>query len=54
MLRSKDLKNYKFQHVDPWSDILASMTWAIRSLVFTNDTVKFNVFPQKNKSILDD
>ena len=33
MLRSKDLENYDFDATDPWSDILASVAWAIRNNV---------------------
>ena len=33
MLRSKDLENYDLDQDDPWSDILASVAWAIRSTV---------------------
>ena len=33
MLRSKDLENYDFNPTDPWSDILASVAWAIRNTV---------------------
>ena len=31
MLRTKDLVNHVFDHVDPWGSILASIAWAIRS-----------------------
>ena len=33
MLRTHDLENYEFDHEDPWTDILASVAWAIRSSV---------------------
>ena len=33
MLRSKDLENYDLDQDDPWSEILASVAWAIRSTV---------------------
>ena len=33
MLRTHDLENYDFDHEDPWTDILASVAWAIRSSV---------------------
>ena len=35
MLRSKNLEDYDFTQDDPWSDILASVAWAIRSTVHT-------------------
>ena len=31
MLRTKNLQQYDFDALDPWSDILASVAWAIRS-----------------------
>lgn len=31
MLRNKDLENNNFDLLDPWTDILASVTWAINS-----------------------
>ena len=31
MLRTKELQKHTFDTVDPWSDILASVAWAIRS-----------------------
>jgi hypothetical protein len=33
MLRTHDLENYEFDYEDPWTDILASVAWAIRSSV---------------------
>ena len=33
MLRTHDLENYEFDHEDSWTDILASVAWAIRSSV---------------------
>ena len=35
MLRLKDLANYDLDSTDPWSEILASVAWAIRSTVHT-------------------
>ena len=35
MIRSKDLANYNLDSTDPWSDILASVAWSIRSTVHT-------------------
>ena len=31
MLRTKDLQTHKFDDLDPWSELLASAAWAIRS-----------------------
>ena len=35
MLRTYELENYDFDRDDPWTDILASCAWAIRSTVHT-------------------
>ena len=31
MLRTKELQKHTFDMIDPWSEILASVAWAIRS-----------------------
>ncbi len=31
MLHFKNLQQYNFVDVDPWGELLASVTWAIRS-----------------------
>ena len=31
MLRTKDLQTHEFDDLDPWSELLASAAWAIRS-----------------------
>ena len=31
MLRTKDLQTHEFDDMDPWSELLASVAWAIRS-----------------------
>ena len=35
MLRTHDLENYDLDQNDPWSDILASVAWAVRSTIHT-------------------
>ena len=35
MLRTKNLQKYDFDDMDPWSELLGSVAWAIRSTQHT-------------------
>ena len=46
MIKTKQLESYKFDHIDPWGEILSSVGWAIRALyhsTFASDTCTISI-----------